>query len=147
MIAKITNSTKKICPYGGIFFVMNEITKKGLSKLIDSCLGKRVKQAKYSYSDVILNWIFANLCGAERLEDIEKLRESFNFKLPSHDAIGRIFKSLATKTLAIRSKKDITHQFNIHKTFNSLLISIAVKLGLLNRNQSYTLDYRKITST
>ncbi len=139
MITKITNSAKKVNPFGGIFFVINDLKKKGLSKLIDSHLGKRVKQAKYSYSDIILNWTYCNLCGAERLEDIEKLRESLDMKLPSHDALGTVMKSFATKTEIITKEKD--HQFNIHKPLNNLMVDTSLKLGLLNKKERYTLDY------
>lgn len=136
MISKVINSAKKINPFGGLFFVINELKNKGLAKLIDSHLGKRVKQAKYSYSDIILNWSYCNLCGAERLEDIEKLRDSLDMKLPSHDALGTVMKSFSTK-LDIQNK----NEFSIHKPLNDLMISTALKLGLLNKKERYTLDY------
>ena len=139
MITKITNSAKKINPFGGIFFVINDLKTKGIAKLIDSHLGKRVKQAKYSYSDIILNWTYCNLCGAKRLEDIEKLRDSLDMKLPSHDALGTVMKSFATKTEIITKEKD--HQFNIHKPLNNLMVDTSLKLGLLNKKERYTLDY------
>lgn len=139
MITKVINSSKKINPFGGIFFVINDLKNKGIAKLIDSHLGKRVKQAKYSYSDILLNWTYCNLCGAERLEDIEKLRESLDIKLPSHDALGTVMKSFATKTEIITQEKD--HQFNIHKPLNNLMVDTALKLGLLTKRKPYTLDY------
>lgn len=139
MISNIINSAKKINPFGGLFFVINELKKKGIAKLIDYHLGKRVKQAKYSYSDIILNWTYCNLCGAERLEDIEKLRDSLDMKLPSHDALGTIMKSFATKTEFIKSK--MLHQFNTHKPLNSLMVDMSLKLRLLNKKDSYVLDY------
>lgn len=145
MISKVTNSAKKVNPFGGLFFVINDLKNKGIANLIDSHLGKRVKQAKYSYSDIILNWSYCNLCGAERLEDIEKLRDSLDMKLPSHDALGTVIKSFATNTESIESinsvGKSIFHEFNIHKQLNSLMISTAMKLGLLNKKKPYTLDY------
>lgn len=148
MITKVINSNKKVNPFGGLFFVINDLKNQGLAKLIDSHLGKRVKQAKYSYSDIILNWTYCNLCGAERLEDIEKLRDSLDMKLPSHDALGTVMKSFATKTESIENKlnkpgraKTATHQFNIHKPMNKLMINTALSLGLLNTKKSYTLDY------
>lgn len=140
MITKVINSSKKINPFGGLFFVINDLKNKGISKLIDTHLGKRVKQAKYSYSDILLNWTYCNLCGAERLEDIEKLRDSLDMKLPSHDALGTVMKSFATKTDTMKTLKS-THQFNIHNPMNKLMINIALKLGLLNKKESYTLDY------
>lgn len=139
MISKITNSNKKINPFGGIFFVINDLKNKGIAKLIDSHLGRRVKQARYSYSDILLNWTYCNLCGAERLEDIEKLRDSLDMKLPSHDALGTVMKSFATKTEFIKSK--MIHQFNTHKLLNSLMVDVGLKLGLLNKKESYVLDY------
>lgn len=139
MLTKIINSVKKITPFGGLFFVINDLKNKGLAKLIDTHLGKRVKQAKYSYSDIILNWSYCNLCGAERLEDIEKLRDSLDMKLPSHDALGTVMKSFATKTETITKEKD--HQFNIHKPLNNLMVDTALKLNLLNKKERYTLDY------
>jgi len=66
MITKIINSAKKINPFGGLFFVINDLKNKGLAKLIDYHLGKRVKQARYSYSDIILNWAYCNLCGGRQ---------------------------------------------------------------------------------
>lgn len=136
MISKITYSKKKTTPFGGLFFVINDLKNKGLSKLIDSQLGKRVKQARYSYSDIILNWAYCNLCGAERLEDIEKLRDSLDMKLPSHDSLGNVFKSFSTKLTLLKD-----HQFSIHKPLNRLMIKTALKLKLLNTKKSYTLDY------
>lgn len=139
MITKVTNSSKKINPFGGLFFVINDLKKQGIAKLIDTHLGKRVKQAKYSYSDILLNWTYCNLCGAERLEDIEKLRDSLDIKLPSHDSLGTVMKSFAVKTEII--KKEKVHQFNIHKPLNRLMIDTSLKLGLLNTKENYTLDY------
>jgi len=139
MISNIVNSAKKINPFGGVFFVINELKKKGIAKLIDYHLGRRKKQAKYSYSDIILNWTYCNLCGAERLDDVEKLRESLGMRLPSHDVLGKVMKSLSTQTDIIKKEKD--HQFNIHKPLNNLMVGAALKLGLLKKNKEYTLDY------
>lgn len=136
MITKVTNSKKKVNPFGGLFFVINELKNKGIAKLIDSHLGKRVKQAKYSYSDILLNWSYCNLCGAERLEDIEKLRSSLDMKLPSHDALGTVMKSFSKK-LDIQNN----NEFSIHKPLNNLMINTALSLGLLNKKKAYTLDY------
>ncbi len=143
MISKVTNSNKKVTPFGGLFFVINDLKKKGLAKIIDSHLGKRVKQAKYSYSDIILNWTYCNLCGAERLEDIEKLRDSLDIKLPSHDALGTVMKSFATKTILFKGGKKAKrpHEFSIHKPLNSLMLDMALNLKLLKKNKPYILDY------
>jgi hypothetical protein len=143
MISKITNSTEKVTPFGGLFFVIRDLKSKGLSELIETHLGKRAKQAKYSYSDMILNWTYCNLCGAERLEDIEKLRSSLDMDLPSHDSLGLVFKSLASRNSIIQGGKKAkqNHLFNINTPLNKLMVDTALKLDLLQPNKPYTLDY------
>lgn len=143
MFSKVINSTKKVTPYGGLLFVIKDLKNKGLSKLIDSHLGKRVKQARYSYSDIILNWAYCNLCGAERLEEIESMRDKIDIKLPSHDALGTVMKSFSTKTQIIKGGKKAKqdHQFNIHKPLNSLMLDTVLRLNLLDTNKSHILDY------
>jgi len=141
---KLQISNRKINPFGGINFVISAVKKKKIDKLIDQQLGKRPKQAKYSYSDIVLSWIYSNLCGAERLEDIQHIKTLFNIpglKIPSSDRISQIFRSLVTKTEIFEGKKDIKHQFNIHKPLNDLMLDIILRLNLLKKDQNYLLDY------
>lgn len=139
---------QKVNPFGGINFVIKSLCQKKISKLIDNTLGKRVKQAKYSYSDIMMSWIYANLCGAERLEDMQQIKSLFNipdFKIPSPDIIAGIFKSLAEKTVTFKGKKATTkHEFSINKNLNSLMLDIALKLKLINKNAYHTLDYDNV---
>ncbi len=141
---KLQISNQKINPFGGINFIISEIKKKKIDELIDNQLGIRPKQAKYSYSDVILSWIYSNLCGAERLEDIQHIKTLFNIpglKIPSSDRVSQIFRSLVTETEIFEGRKDIKHQFNIHRSLNDLMLDIILKLNLLEENRDYVLDY------
>jgi hypothetical protein len=141
---KLQISNRKINPFGGINFVISEMKKKKMDELIDKQLGKRPKQAQYSYSDVMLSWIYSNLCGAERIEDIQQIKSLFNIpdlKIPSSDRISQIFRSLATKTEIYNSARNVKHQFNIHNSLNILMFDIILKLGMLKKNTTYTLDY------
>jgi len=87
-------------------------------------LGVRVKQAKYSYSDIILYWIYANICGAERLEDTVFLKTHLDSipKLPnpSPDRISGILRSLSTDTEILNAPSGVKHEFNIHKPLNNV---------------------------
>ncbi len=143
MIAKLRHIERIVNPYGGILFCMDEIRKTGIPKLIDKHLGKRVKQAKYSYSDTILAWFYTTLCGSERLEDTKQLQTYFKDipqnKLPSADIIAGVFKKMATETI-----KDTIHEFNINTPLNSLLIEVSLKLKLLNTNTDYVMDYDNV---
>ena len=144
MPIKVLYSNRKINPFGGICFVIQALKKKGIGKLIDNYLGTRIEQAKYSYSDIILSWCYANLCGAERLEDTSFLNQYFKhiprLNFPSPDSIGRVFKSLATKSDKIKNA-NVLHEFNSHEKLNELLLDTAIHLGLLDKSKKYTLDY------
>ena len=128
-------------PFGGINFVINEIKKQGLDESIDNHFGKRVKQAKYSYSDILLNWIYANLCGAERLEDTTFLKDHLEsipgLKICSPDIIGRTIRSFAKESIQIEEK----HELYLDEPLNKLMLGIANKLGMIEGN---TLDYDNV---
>lgn len=149
---KLIYSAQKVNPFSGIIFAIRSIGKKKIRDLIDLHLGSRAKQAIYSFGDVILGWCFCNLCGATRLEDLGKLSYYFknvqDLKLPSPDSIGLIFRALATKISEIDStykiSKGINHQYSIHMVLNRLMLSIVLKLGLLNTSRSYVLDYDNV---
>jgi hypothetical protein len=53
-ITKLQISNRKINPFGGINFIISAMREKKIAELIDKQLGKRPRQARYSYSDVIL---------------------------------------------------------------------------------------------
>ena len=141
---KLQICNRKINPFGGINFIISAMREKKIDELIDKQLGKRPKQANYSCSDVLLAWIYSNLCGAERMEDIQQTRSLFNIpnlKMPSSDRVSQIFRSLATKTEIFTSTSGVKHQFNIHNSLNNLMLDVALKLKVLRKNTEYTLDY------
>lgn len=110
--------------------------------LIDKTLGKRVKQATYSYSDIILFWIYSNLCGAKRLEDTVGLKFELsdipNFAMPSPDRISGILRSLAGPKFTSESSSGITHEFTHNMMLNKLMLDIAKRLNAINGD---TLDF------
>lgn len=104
-----------------------------------------MKQATYSYSDIILYWIYANLCGAERLEDTVFLKSHLNdipdLAIPSPDRISGIFRSLATPTKATPTKNGGKHEFSHNLTLNRLMLDTAKKLNVISGD---TLDYDNV---
>jgi hypothetical protein len=161
---KAIRSNRKITPFGGAIPVLKQIKAFKIPELIRECLGTRVKQAKYGYDDVIIAWMLTNLCGGMRLDHITKLRRSLDIipglKLPSHDTLGRVMKSLATEITTtehvhrgkIKNQKEakrkgrktyeiITYrETNENDPLNELLVKCTKKMGLLKENKSYTLD-------
>jgi len=143
MPTKVVYSTRNVNPFGCVNFVIDALQKKGIAKLIDSKLGTRVNQSHYSFSDVIIAWALANICGAERLEDTNFLKYFFKsiprLKFSSPDTISRVFQSLSQKSQLIVNG-EFTHEINLHDKLNNLLVQMSLKLGLLNTAQKYTLD-------
>src|ERR1700741_747178 len=86
--------------YGGIVPVLNMLRKCEIPKVIRSCVGSRVKQAKYSKEDVILAWTFTSMCGGTRLDHISRYRKKLSkipgLKIPSNDTLGRVLKKMAS---------------------------------------------------
>ncbi|MFY0483779.1 IS1380 family transposase [Flavobacterium sp. PLA-1-15] len=138
-------SEKKINPFGGINFVINELKRKKISDLIDDKLGLRPKQSTYSFSDIILYWIYSNLCGAERLEDAVQMKSHLegipNLANPSPDRISGIFRKLASQKKDVFSHKGIKHEFCIDRKTNGMMLDIAKKLG---SDLNGTLDYDNV---
>ena len=136
-------SDKKVNPFGGINFVIDALKKNEIDKIIDSHFGKRVKQAKYSYSDIVLNWVYANLCGAERLEDVMLLKEHLSsipdYKCPSSDRLSQIIRKMAKPLKEYQEKE--THYFAINESLNGLMLKIIKKLKAI---QGSTLDYDNV---
>lgn len=145
---KLEKFNSRMNSFGGISFIIAAMQRLGAPALFDSQLGKRPKQAKYSFSDIFLGWMYCNLCGAQRLEDvnIEGFYGSFKgipiAKLCSPDQIGRIFRRFATPVEKHTNKQSgIEHEFNRNPLLNDLLLSFAKHLGVLNETTPYLLDY------
>lgn len=132
-------------PYGGINFVINQLQNQKIANLIDTKLGKRVAQATYSYSDILLYWIYSNICGAERLEDTVHVKSQLdsipNLANPSPDRISGVLRSLAKDKITYEGSKGKKHEFCINKQMNELMVDVAIKLKTI---KSKCLDYDNV---
>jgi hypothetical protein len=151
----IIKSNTKISHFGGVLPILKFLKSFKIPELIRDCLGTRVKQAKYSYEDVLISWMLTNYCGGYRLDHITSKSKHLSIipglKLPSHDTLGRVLKKLANdisldfaKNSTDRDKKfDTTvngQQININEPMNNLLLQTTVQLGLINPGETHTLD-------
>jgi len=83
---KITTTSENISAYGGLNFISEIFNKLEFSTLIESQLGTRPLQSKFSYSDVIKNHWMLFLAGGDCAEDIQehlKVRLSSDSKFKS----------------------------------------------------------------
>jgi Transposase DDE domain group 1 len=143
-MVKVRTTEKKITPFGGLNFVIDEIEQAGIPQLIDSKLPKRHGGAKYKWSDALLSMIYGVFCGADRLEDMATLKNLMHnscLNIPSPDNMSIIMrKNLTTANVSVNSK-EMAHAFNLNEPMNGLLLDIALKLGTLKAGKSYVLDY------
>jgi hypothetical protein len=150
---KAIRSNMEICTVGGILPVLKCIKDFGIASIIRSFLGKRPAQAKYGYEDSIIAWMLTNMQGGFRLDHISKMKKNCSLidekdlKLPSHDTLGRTFKSLATQIEHSehlggkwRDPKVITREINDNAILNRILIKTAKSVKMLKPGISYTLD-------
>lgn len=142
---KVRKTDRKITPFGGINFVIDELEQAGIPSLIDNALPKRHGRSQYSYADCILSLVYGIFCGAERLEDFKALKgrlHNSSLNIPSPDVLGKIMKNhLAAPNLKITSTSGTQHDININPQLNRLLVDLAVELNTLNRAGMHTLDY------
>lgn len=147
---KIVRSKRKVSPFGGIVPILKTIQDCGIPQIIRATLGKRAVQAFYGYEDVFLAWILTSLCGGIRLDHITKLKKKLSIipglKLPSHDTLGRVMKSLANepkyKESVSRSHGRIhvhTNKCDEHDKLNDLLVHASQRIGALVPGRKYTL--------
>jgi hypothetical protein len=143
---KIAKLSKNLTPFAGISYVNAEYNRCGLGQLIDTHLGKRNKEAKYSYAEVFRTWFNVFLCGGDCAEDVNvHLRSSLeqipDNKVPSPDVLLNVLKELAVDNTEVISSTDKVYQFNIHEKMNDLLIKSLLINKQLDAEKSYDFDY------
>lgn len=145
-------SHTKISPFGGVVPILRKLQELKIPELIGSCLGQRVKQAKYSNENILTSWVLTQLTSGFRLLKIEDTEKEFSsipeLNIPSHDTMGRFFKKLATPSqdISYRSPKSnskskpVNYKYCENLKLNELLIQSAIAMNLINTEESYTLD-------
>mgnify|MGYP000488250341 CR=1 FL=1 len=143
---KIQKYANTVSPFSGISFVNNSFNKTGLSQLIDTELGSRVKFIGFSYSDIIRNMANVFLSGGDVIEDVgthlgSHLKRIPDNKVPSPDTILRGISELTTKNTTFRSDSGKSYDFSINNSLNLLNIKSLVLTNQLQGGESYDFDY------
>ncbi|MBN2262038.1 MAG: IS1380 family transposase [Prolixibacteraceae bacterium] len=144
---KITYSSEKINPFGGINFVNKTLENTGVFQLIDNELGKRPAQAEYTYSDIFRAYWLLNFTGGDCAEDITEhlrpyLADIKGIAVPGADTLLRVQKGLATEKETFTTDKGICHEFNVNEHMNHLMVKQLVHCNQLSpSNMEYTFDY------
>ena len=139
-MAKIAIRHNNIVPYGEIFYAMNEFMRTGLDKLVDGRLNVRCANYGYQYSDIMLALFSIYLCGGDHIEDITTILNKYlstapGARIPSSDPIARGLKELRALNIAYTSKTGSVYVHDPAIKLNSLLLDMALLLGILKRGQ------------
>ncbi len=143
---KIQNFKTTVNPFSGNSLVNHYFNKSGLSQLVDSELGVRVKFAGYQYSEIFRNLTNVFLSGGNVIEDInthfrEHLKSIPDNNVPSADTVLRSFKELTTKNTIYTSDSGLSYNFNINSKLNKLNIKSLKLTGQLKAGEYYDFDY------
>jgi len=151
---KVIKSDKTITPFAGISFVNESFSKSGISKLIDTTLGSRVKNTGYQYSDIFKSLTNVFMSGGDVIEDLntsfgKHLKNIPHNKVPSPTTVIRGINELTVDNTIFTSKNDLAYNFNINDKLNKLNIKSLLLTKQLERGKSYDFDYdnQVITNT
>ena len=121
-MTKVALKNEKIMPFGGIFLAINQF--KPIMNEIDSHLGLRCRSFGYQYGEIVQAMMCNFLCGGDRTEDINRIREGVGYggvRLCSPDTALRIFSELAVDDTLYTSARGIQYRFNTAELLNGLL--------------------------
>ena len=143
---KVLLNQQKITPFGGINFVNTAIANAGILHTIDNQLGSRPAQAKFSFSDVVMNLWNIFFCGGDCAEDLDNnlkttLIDTPSINMTSPDTVLRVLKSLATENETVQSSNGNIYTTNRNDSLNELNINIMKQIGLLKSKQFYDFDF------
>ena len=143
---KIQIKSEPISPFSGVSFVNNYFDKIGMTQLIDSELGDRVRLTGYNYGEIFRNLTNVFLSGGDRIEDInthlgEHLNRIPDNTAPSADTVLRAIKELSTSNTGYQSNSGIRYDFNINEKLNKLNIKSLLLTKQLISGQGYDFDY------
>lgn len=143
---KVQKLKTSVNPFSGISFANHSFNKSGLTELIDTELGKRVKTVGYSYGDIIRNLSNVFLSGGDVVEDInthfrEHLSSIPSNNVPSADTVLRGLKELTTDNTVYTSSSGISYNFNINDKLNTLNVKSLLLTKQLKAGKCYDFDY------
>lgn len=146
---KVTTSSKKITPFGGLNLIYNAINKAEIPKFLDNLIGFRHIRAEYSYSDIVLSLFGNSLCQGSYLSDLKVLKEKFNSQyftaIPSADTVEYACQELKLPNAIEISDSGVAHQINFNDKLNKTLVALCVKTKqLLKTDHNLIFDYDNV---
>ncbi|MDX2359727.1 MAG: transposase [Crocinitomicaceae bacterium] len=144
--SNIRHSDIKTNAFGGLNLIYPKMIKSGFLDVVDSVLGKRVKQAKFSYSQILSSHILGIFSGNKRIYHAGKHKRNLDnisgVEIPSPYTTSRIFRDLSVPNDHVPfDGKSGDHLINNNDRMNSLLALSGISLGLIDPKADNVLDY------
>lgn len=142
---KILNS-KSISPFGGLNFVLAELTNLKFNDLLDQNLPLLPAQSVYRWKDIFYGYLSILFCGGDCAEDISinlksGLKNNPFYNVPSPDRLLDRLKTLAQPVQQVMERKStVINEFGLNAPLNELNIKLLKRLSLLKRTGN-VLDY------
>lgn len=142
---KILNSAP-VSPFGGLNFVLEELARLKIDRLINQSLPKLSAQSQYSWKDIFYSYWSVFFCGGDCAEDISlNLKPGFEgnplVKAPSPDRLLARLKELSQPVQQFKERKSkVVNDFSMNDSLNALNIKLLKRLSALKSNEK-VLDY------
>lgn len=142
---KIINS-KNISPFGGMNFVIDELDRNNIGKILNESLPKLGPQSQYDWRDILYSYWSVFFCGGDCAEDLSSnfkpsLSHTPFLKVPSPDRVLNRLKEIATPAQYYSPPRgSFLHHFAINDRLIDLNLKILNKLFKLSNNK-VDLDY------
>jgi hypothetical protein len=136
-----------INPFGGLNFVIEELDRLKIGKILNNRLPSIAKQSKYNWRDIMYSYWSVFYCGGDCAEDLgENFKSSISqipyFSTPSPDRILGRLKQLSTPTKIVKPKRaKYNHQFAINPQLNDLNLRILKRIFPKSFEKNLILDY------
>jgi len=142
---KILNSPA-VSSFGGLNFVIEEVIKLKINKLLEEGLPVLPKQSTYNWFDIIMSYWSVFFCGGDCAEDLsinlkDGLKSNPFIKIPSPDRVLNRLKSLSVPSEFFTTQRgNKEHHFSIAEQLNRLNLQVLNKLPGFEKD-NVILDY------
>lgn len=142
---KILNSPT-VSSFGGLNFVIEEIIKLNINKILEEDMPTLPKQSTYSWFDIIMSYWSVFFCGGDCAEDLainlkDGLKNNPFVKIPSPDRVLSRLKSLSVPAQYFSTARgDKEHHFSVAEQLNCLNLKILSLLPGFEKD-NVVLDY------
>lgn len=142
---KVLNSAS-ISSFGGLNFVLEELSKLNIDQLISRSLPELPAQSQYSWKDILYSYWSILFCGGDCAEDISvnlgtSLTGNPFVKVPSPDRLLARLKELSKPVQRFKERKGkVENDFSMNDCLNTLNIKLLKRMSALKGTEK-VLDY------